>query len=107
MTWYKKTQNNKIELFRGVGGNGQVGNYYTPDKEWARQFTQSGRDEEIKSIVINDSEIYKNDPLPKAYGFDENDLNIIIQKALQLGFKAIWVDEGTDQPNSVFFINKV
>ena len=102
MNWYKKAQ--QIQLFRGEMVSGQKGNYYSPDKEWARQFTQSGRDNEIKSIAIDQSSIYKKNPLPKAYGYDDNDLGIAIQEAKQKGFRSLWVDEGQGQPNSVFMI---
>ena len=102
MNWFKKSQ--KIELFRGQMASGQEGHYYSPDKEFARQFTQSGRDNEIKKIILDSSNLYRKNPLPKAYGFDDTDLDNAISEAVSMGFKAIWVDEGENQPNSVFMI---
>lgn len=108
MNWFKKA--NKIILYRGELSAGKKGNYFTPDKEFARQFTRSGRDSEIRQLVVDDSRIYKKEPLPKAYGYDmddgKNDMDIAIEEARQNGFNAIWVDEGQGQPNSVFFINR-
>jgi len=92
-----------IRLYRGVN-SGQEGNsYYTPDKDWARQFTQSGRDEEIKSVRYSTNRIFRNDPLPKAYGLDDSDLGIM-DKAWDAGYKGIWMDEGNGQPDSVYFM---
>lgn len=102
MNWFKQAK--RIRLYRGQMASGQEGHYFSPDKEFARQFTQSGRDSEIKMITIDDSKIYRKNPLPKAYGFDDSELDNAIQEALQNGFKALWVDEGHNQPNSVFFI---
>jgi hypothetical protein len=103
MNWYKIAKN--IKLFRGEMANGgQQGHFFSPDKEFARNFTQSGRDREIRTISIDESTIYRKDPLPKAYGFDESEMDIAIQEALDNGLKAIWVDEGQRQPNSVFII---
>ena len=108
MNWFKKA--NKIILYRGELFSGKKGNYFTPDKEFARQFTRSGRDNEIRQLVLDDSKIYRKSPLPSAYGNDapgeKNDIDIAIEEAKRNGFNAIWVDEGQGQPNSVFFINR-
>jgi hypothetical protein len=104
MNWYKVTKESSIQLFRGEMLSGQDGHYFSTDKEFARQFTQSGQDKEIKTIVVDENIIFKKDPLPKAYGFDDTDMDIAIEEAKRMGFKAIWVDEGEGQPNSVFFI---
>ena len=53
---------------------------------------------------MNSSEIYRKEPLPKGYGWDEEDFDIAVKETLQKGFKAMWVDEGQGQPDSVFII---
>lgn len=102
MNWFKKAQ--QIVLFRGKMAHGQEGHYYSPDKEFARQFTQSGRDEEIIQISMDSNQIYRRDPLPQAYGVNENDIDDAIREAMAQGYKAIWVDEGQGEPDSVFVI---
>lgn len=105
MSWYKISQ--QLKLYRGQMANISEGNYFSPDKEFARQFTQSGLDSEIRTILIDQSQIYKKEPLPKAYGFDEEDLDTAILEAKKMGYKGIWVDEGEGQPDSVFLIGKI
>ena len=153
-----------LTLYRGELASGQQGNYFTPDREWARQFTQSGRDHEIRRIRIDDTLIYRAPQLPEASGQEVaskiklgtcrnealiNNLfgsvtdfaqiieekgdcfshgNIIatynpqtdihtfwkieslfdqtIAEAKRQGKKAIWVDEGQGQTNSVFIFDK-
>jgi len=94
-----------LTLYRGELASGQQGKYFTPDREWARQFTQSGRDHEIRQIQIDPNLIYHAPVLPKAYGNDDT-FDQVIDAAKQQGKKAIWVDEGHGQPNSVFIFDK-
>jgi len=102
VNWYKISS--QIQLFRGEMASGQGNNYYSPDKEFARQFTQSGQDKEIRTIIMDEADIYRKFPLPKSYGFDDNELDNAIAEAKVKGFKALWTDEGEGQPNSVFLI---
>jgi hypothetical protein len=91
------------QLYRGMN-SGQEGNsYYTTDKEWARQFTQSGQDSEIKAVRYPTGRIFKNNPLPKAYGLDDDDI-AIMDRAWDEGYKGVWMDEGQGQPDSVYFM---
>jgi GNAT superfamily N-acetyltransferase len=100
-----ETTSQKIPIFRGVSVyNKKYDNYYTTNKEWARQFTQSGRDSEIKQAFIDTNVIYKANPLPNATSDEEISNTISIAKVN--GFKAIWIDEGTNEPNSIYIIDK-
>ena len=92
-----------IKLYRGVGHN-EGNNFYSPDKNFALQFTHSGRESELITRTINASKIYKHNPLPRGYGEDFN-FDKAIKIALSKGLNAIWVDEGINEPNSVFIIN--
>ena len=93
-----------ITLWRGHGYN-EGNNYYSPSKEFALEFTRSGRESELRIIKINIDKIYKHNPLPRGYGMDDPNFAQAIKIAKQYNYPAIWVDEGYDQPNSVFFIN--
>jgi hypothetical protein len=109
MNWLSKFQEslNKVEtikLFRGET-IGSQGHYWSTDREWARQFTHSGLDSEIKELEVTKDNILILDPLPSANS--ENDINSGIEKAKSGGFIGFLVSEGKDQPNSVFMLRKV
>ena len=91
-----------IKLYRGEYPFNKGGRFYTPDKEWARQFTHSGVDAEIRMIKFPEEAIYRMNPLPEAT--NEEQMNNAIKETKGKGFKAFWVDEGISQPNSVYFI---
>lgn len=92
-----------ITIYRGESNNNKNGSYWSTDKEFARNFTQSGQDKEIKTATINKNEIYIKNPLPQATS--EREINSAIEEAKKLGFRAILVDEGKNQPNSIFIIS--
>ncbi len=94
-----------ITLYRGVARHQTGKNYYSPDKEFARQFTQSGLDSEIKTIKISPNEIYRPKELPDATRLSDIDLSII-QEAKNKGYKGVWMDEGLGQPESVYMLSK-
>ena len=93
-----------LTLYRGVSTYNKNGNYYTTDKEWARQFTQSGRDQEIITTSIPKEKILKLNPLPQAT--NEEDFDKALETAKQKGYPAVWFDEGAREPNSIFVLNK-
>ena len=95
-----------LPLYRGRNNAQEGNNYYSPDREWARQFTQSGRDSEIQRRYIAEDRILRLDPLPKAYGTDDDELDRAIAAARADGFAAVWVDEGTGEPESVFVFDR-
>lgn len=92
-----------IKLYRGINiSNKKYNSYYSTDKEWARQFTQSGRDSEIVTINFNSDDIYVKEPLPHATSdieFDE-----AMEEAKEKGLKAFMLDEGIGEPRSVYVI---
>lgn len=91
-----------IKLYRGESSYNKGGKFYTTDREWARQFTQSGLESEIKTIKFPDEYIYKSNPLPEAT--NEEQFDNAMEEARKNGFRAMWVNEGIGEPNSVYFI---
>ena len=91
-----------IRLYQGQSVHNKGSKFYTTDKEWARQFTQSGLDSEIRTISFPSKSIYRANPLPQATNAEEMD--VIEQEARSKGFKAFWVDEGIGEPNSVYML---
>jgi len=94
------TTADNIRLYRGQAQGGQ-GRYYSTDKNFAREFTQSGQDSEISEIIFPASRIYRSKELPFAKDVDAIDKTLIDARAK--GYDAIWVDEGLKQPPSVLF----
>lgn len=92
---------NYMKIYRGRNAYQQGdGHYWSTDKEWARQFTQSGLDREISEKVINADKLLKLNPLPKAT--HESEIDNAIKIGMQNGFIGMLVDEGFNQPNSVY-----
>lgn len=98
----KKIPKGYITLYRGIGYN-EGNNYYSPSKEFALNFTRTGRESELKKRKIHTSKIYRHDPLPRGYGLEDENFEKAIKIAKRNGQVAIWVDEGINQPDSVFF----
>ncbi len=102
----------KLRLFRGQGShnNGSdgsdYGRFYHPDPEFARQFTQSGRIEEVIEIVVDDEVVYRPETLPYAGDPDTLDETVAEAKRADRKFKAIWASEGTGGDPSVYFFDK-
>lgn len=94
----------ELTIYRGEGAYQKGDRYYSPDKEWTRQFTQSGRDQEIKVATIPTDRIYKPKKLPRATS--ETEFDAAIKEAKEKGYGAVWFDEGPRQPNSVYVIDK-
>ena len=102
---FKQFIESKIPIYRGISvvnrKGGRRGSYWTPDPEWARQFSQTGN--EIKTSVIDSNDVLKLDPLPKATSEEEFDKALELAK--QQGYLAVWIDEGPREPNSIFVLN--
>jgi hypothetical protein len=97
---YKLLEGMRVYRGRSVGNVG--GHYWSLDKEFARQFTQSGLDREIESRIIDGDEILVLDPLPSANS--EAEISLAIEKARAGGFMGFMVSEGRNQPNSIFLL---
>lgn len=93
-----------MALYRGESVGNKGGKFYTPDYEWARQFTQSGQDHEIKAIGVKSAEIF--DPETPFYGGDDDAIKEAIKQARSAGFKAVWLSEGPGEPRSVYVFNQ-
>jgi len=93
------------EIYRGEGGPSvKEGRYWSPDKEWAAQFTQTGRLSEVKSGRIKSSDIYEASPLTEAT--DPDAIDAAAKLAKKEGFKAIRLDEGKREPDSVYIFDR-
>jgi hypothetical protein len=91
-----------VELHRGLA-QGQSGNYYSTDRDFAREFTQSGLDSEIRSIRVPKSDILdlgKDTP----FAGNEDEIAAAIKKAMARKAAAFYVSEGANQPRSVYFL---
>jgi hypothetical protein len=106
MNWYKKAQ--AIPVYRGEYTGNKGGGYYSVDKEFARQFTQTGQEKEVIKRNINLSLIYdarkEGKPLPDAN--NENDFDNAMSRAKELGFYGFRLTEGSDQPDSIYIFDK-
>jgi hypothetical protein len=102
--FYEET-NNLITIHRGESvhnrkGGPMGGKFYSLDKEFAKQFTQSGRDEEVISkqipshLVKDMSHIYAGD-----------DIEPHIEQAKKEGFAAVRFNEGGKEPHSIYVFN--
>jgi len=90
-----------LAIFRGEGGSSRRGgHYWSPDREWAAQFTQSGRAEELLQAEIMAKDIYEPSPLP--YAGDPEEVRAAVRQARKAGFRAVWLDEGAREPRSVY-----
>jgi hypothetical protein len=100
----KGPKNTSLKLYRGVSSiSPAAGNYYSPSREFAREFTHSGLDKEIAETVMPRGDIYKPKRLP--FAGDEASMSKAIEEAAGKGFNALFVSEGTKQPHSVFVID--
>jgi len=93
-----------MEVYRGEFSGNKGGKYWSTNKEWAAQFTQTGRIEEVKTRKIKESDIFSSNPLP--YAGDSKEIDKAIERAKQKGFKAVKLDEGTNEPDSIYVFEK-
>ena len=88
-------------IYRGEGGTSyKGGSYWSPSAEWAKQFTQTGRLEEVKKAFIKSDDIYTAKELP--YAGDPDAIDKAVAHAKNKGFKAVRLSEGTNEPPSVY-----
>jgi hypothetical protein len=97
-----------LVLYRGINAHQEAsagGKFYHESFEFARQFTQSGRDNEVLRVSIDPTCIYRADPLP--YGGDPDELEAAVEAAQAAGFSALYADEGTAGSPSLYVFRKV
>lgn len=91
-------------VYRGEYSGNRGGNFWSPQKEFARQFTQSGQDKEIKTRYISSNAIYR--PSEPVYAGDPDAIDIVVEIARESGYKAVWLDEGRNEPDSIFVFDR-
>lgn len=99
-----KEETNVETIYRGESTANKGGVYWTNDIEYARQFTQSGRYEEIIVATIPKGAIYDAYPLPRAYVEEEVDKGL--EEARKGNYKAMRLSEGSGEPNSIWVFDK-
>jgi hypothetical protein len=102
MNWYKLAK--QIPVYRGIYTGNKNGHYYSLDKEFARQFTQSGQDKEIITRRIDLNTIYdarkEGRLLPEATNEQQFDNGMM--RAKELGLIGFRLSEGINQPDSIY-----
>jgi uncharacterized Zn-binding protein involved in type VI secretion len=94
----------KLMLYRGESVHNKGGNFYTPDAEWARQFTQSGQQKEVLQRQLPSGAVY--DPPKPVYAGDPDAVDAVLAEARRGGFSAVRLSEGPGEPPSVFVFDK-
>lgn len=104
--WYNSQRSQavggKIAIYRGEYSGNKGGKFWTTDPEFARQFTQSGLDREIMTRKIYLSDIYLGSADVYAGDPDAIDAEIAKVRAEEDDYKAVLLDEGPDQPKSIY-----
>jgi hypothetical protein len=95
---------NRIPLFRGEYSGNKGGNFYSTDREWSRQFTQSGQDHEIKSAFIDEADVFV--PQQPIYAGNPDAVDAAIAEARAQGKRAVKLSEGFGEPDSLFVFDK-
>ena len=103
--WYKTSQSVFEKLFRGESNfSKKNGQYWSPSLDFAIQFTQSGKRSELLQCQIKTSDILDMEQnMP--YGGDPDSIDEAVNFAKSKGYKAIRLDEGINQPQSVFIFD--
>ena len=83
---------------------GHGGRFYSSNKEFARQFTQSGQDHEIQTRYVRSSDIHS--PQPEIFAGDPDAVDKAVSDAKAAGKKAVRLSEGMNQPHSVFVFDQ-
>ena len=96
----KKMASSMMEVYRGEFSGNKDGKYWSTDREWAAQFTQTGRIEEVKSRKIKEQDIFSPDILP--YAGDPNEIDEAVKEAKRKGFKYVRLNEGRNEPDSIY-----
>jgi len=91
-------------IYRGeLTAQKKGGKFYSPDKSFAKEFTQSGQEAELIERKINRSNIlYPETPV---FAGNAIAVDAIIKEAKEKGFGAVQLNEGKNQPPSIFIID--
>lgn len=93
-----------LTVYQGRNVYNKTSQFFTTDKEWARQFTQSGQDSEIRIGKIDPAVIYQKDPLPEATNEKQME-DALLKEAKAAGYLAIWINEGKNEPPGILVID--
>jgi GNAT superfamily N-acetyltransferase len=88
------------ESVHNKAGGPMGGKFYSTDKEWARQFTQTGRLSEVKTRYI-----HKDHVLDKSNVYAGDDIEPHLHEAKNNGYAAVRFHEGNGEPHSIYVIN--
>lgn len=95
------------QVFRGEGGSSKKGGrYWSPDEAWAARFTQTGQASELLQAWIRTSDIHDAGTGGRPYAGDPDAIDEAVATARGDGFKAIRLDEGMNEPPSVFVFDR-
>lgn len=92
-----------IRVYRGEYSGNRGGRFWTQDKEFARQFTQSGQDREILVRYMHTSDIKD---CSHVYAGDPDVVDAEMEIAKEEGYKALLLNEGRGEPNSIWVFDR-
>jgi len=93
-----------LTVYRGEYSGNKGGKFWTEDREFARQFTQSGRDHEIATRYIFPGDITKKSA--NVYAGDPDAIDQAVKVARADDYKALWLNEGPGQPPSIYVFDR-
>jgi hypothetical protein len=93
-----------LTVYRGENTANKGGNYWTGDPEFARQFTQSGLENEIKRSTLSTADVYT--PPTPVFAGDAKGVDAAIAEAKRLGKSVVRLSEGKSQPDSFYVVEK-
>jgi hypothetical protein len=98
-----------LTVYRGEYSGNKGGRFWTEDREFARQFTQSAQDREIMVRHLYSSDVYKK--AAHTYAGDPDAIDAAIAQAREeadsgVPYKAVLLDEGPGQPPSIYVFDR-
>jgi hypothetical protein len=93
-----------LTIYRGEYSGNKGGFFWTQDREFARQFTQSQQDHEILTRLIYPGDIYQKSAT--VYAGNEAGVDAAIAAAKAADYKAVMLSEGPGEPNSIYVFDK-
>jgi hypothetical protein len=93
-----------LTVYRGECTGNRGGFFWTEDRKFARQFTQSGQHHEILVRYLFPGDIFKQSA--DVYAGDEAGVDAALETAKQAGYKAILLSEGPGQPHSIYVFDR-
>ncbi len=96
----KGEKGKKLEtIFRGTSTATTGRNFFSTSKDFAREFTQSGKASEVVSVKIPKDDIFN---APNVFAGNPKAVDAATKTARQQGKKAVRLSEGRGQPQSIF-----